>query len=45
MSLQYNKTVTCNISVSESFECTMPVSPEVSDLPVDIARKSINKII
>ena len=39
MSLQYNKTVTCNISVSESFECTMPVGPEVSDLPVDIARK------
>ena len=33
MSLQYNKTVTCNISVSESFECTMPVGP------VDIARK------
>ena len=39
MSLQYNKTVTCNISVSESIECTMRVGPEVSDLPVDIARK------
>ena len=39
MSLQYYKTVTCNISVSESFGCTMPVGPEVSDVLVDIARK------
>ena len=39
ISLQYYKTVTCNISVSESFECTVPVGPEVSDVPVDIARK------
>ena len=39
MSLQYYKTVRCNISVSESFGFTMPVDPEVSDVPVDIARK------
>ena len=39
MSLQYNKTVTCNISVSASFECTVPFGPEMLDLPFDIARK------
>ena len=39
MSLQYYKTVTYNISVIESFECIIPVGPEVSDVPVDIARK------
>ena len=39
ISVKYYKTVTCNISVSESFGCTMPGSPEVSDVPVDIARK------
>ena len=35
MSLQYYKTVTCNISASESFGCTIPVCPEVSDVPAD----------
>ena len=39
ISLQYYKTVTCNISVSKSSGCTMPVGPEVPDVPVDIARK------
>ena len=39
ISLQYQKTVTCNISVSESSGCTTPVSPQVSDLPADIVRK------
>ena len=39
ISPQYYKTVTCNISVSESSGYTMPVGPEVSDVPVDIARK------
>ena len=33
------KTVTCNISVSESSGCTTQVIPEVSDVPADIARK------
>ena len=39
MSLQYYKTVTCNISVSESSQCTMEVQPEVSDVPIDIGTK------
>ena len=38
-SLQYKKTVTCNISVSESFGCTTPASPQLSDLPADIEAK------
>ena len=37
--MQYDKTVTCNISVSESSRCTMEVHPEVSDVPVDTATK------
>ena len=39
ISLQYEKTVTCNISVSESSGCTMEIHQEVSDLPVDIGTK------
>ena len=39
ISLQCYKTVTCNISVSESSVCTMEVHQEVSDLPVDIGTK------
>ena len=38
-SLQYQKNVTCNISVSELSGCTTPVSQQVSDLPADIQRK------
>ena len=39
ISLQYEKTATCNILVSESSGCTTQVSPEVSDVPAEIARK------
>ena len=39
ISLQYQKTVTCNISVSESSGCITPVSQHVTDLPADIERK------
>ena len=39
ISLQYYKTVTCNISVSQSSGCTIQIGPEVSDVPLDIARK------
>ena len=39
ISPQYDKTVTCNISVSESSQCTMEFHPEVSDVPVDIGTK------
>ena len=39
ISLQYQETVTCNISVSESSRCTTPVSEQVSHLPADIDRK------
>ena len=39
ISLQYKKTVTCNISVSEYSGCTTPVSPQLSDLPADIEAK------
>ena len=38
ISLQYQKTVTYNISVSESSGCTTPVSQKLSDLPADIER-------
>ena len=37
ISLQCHKTVTCNISVSESAQCMMEVDKE--DVPVDIGRK------
>ena len=33
------KTVTCNISVSESSQCMMEVDKEVLDVPVEIGRK------
>ena len=36
---QYYKTVTCNISVSESSQCTNEVHPQVSDVPIDIGTK------
>ena len=39
ISLKYEKTVTHNISVSESSGCTTQVSLEVSDGPAEIARK------
>ena len=37
--LQYDKSVTCNISVSQSSQCMMEFQKEVSDVPVDIATK------
>ena len=37
--LQYEKSVTCNISVSASSKCMMEVQKEVSDVPVDIGKK------
>ena len=39
ISLQYYKTLLCNISVSESSQCVMEVDKEVLDVPVDIGRK------
>ena len=39
ISLQYKKTVTCNISVSESSGCTTPVHQQLSDLYTDIEAK------
>ena len=39
ISLQYKKTVTCNISMSESSGCTTPLSPQLSGLPADIEGK------
>ena len=37
--MQYYKTLTFNISVSESSQCMMEVDKEVLDVPVDIGRK------
>ena len=37
--MQYHKTVTCNISVSESSQCTMEVDKDVFDVPVEIGKK------
>ena len=39
ISFQYNKTVTCNISVSESSASATQVSPQLSDLPSEIEGK------
>ena len=39
IALQYEKSVTCNISVSASSQCMMEVQKEVSDVPVDIGTK------
>ena len=39
ISLHNNKTVTCNILVSESFACTTEVSWQLSDLPAEIEGK------
>ena len=39
ISLQYHKTVTCNISVSESSASAIHVSAELSDLPPEIEAK------
>ena len=39
ISLQYNSTVTSNISASESPGCTTPVHQQVSELPADIEKK------
>ena len=33
------KTVTCNISVSKSSQCTMAVDKDVLDVPVEIGKK------
>ena len=38
ISVQYHKTVTCNISVSESSQCTMEVDKDVLDVPVEIGK-------
>ena len=37
--MQYHKTVTCNISVSESSRCTMEVDKDVLDVPIEIGKK------
>ena len=37
--MQYYKTVTCNISVSESSQCMMEVDKEALNVPVDVGRK------
>ena len=37
--MQYHKTVTCNISVNESSQCTMEVDKDVLDVPVEIGKK------
>ena len=39
ISIQYEKTVAYNISVSESYGYTVEVSPEVSDVPAEITTK------
>ena len=39
IALQYEKSVTCNISVSASSQCMMEVQKEVSDVPLDIGTK------
>ena len=39
IALQYEKSVTCNISVSASSQCMMEVQKEVSDVPVDTETK------
>ena len=39
ISLQYQKMITCNISVSESSGCITPVNQQVSELPADIEKK------
>ena len=39
ISFQYHKTVTCNISVSESSASAMHVSAQLSDLPLEIESK------
>ena len=42
--MQCHKTVTCNISVSESSQCTMEVDKDVLDVPVEIGKKVIKNI-
>ena len=44
ISVQYHKTVTCNISVSESSPCTMELDKDVLDVPIEIEKKVIKNI-
>ena len=37
--MQYHKTVTCNISVPISYECTMEADKDVLYVPVEIGKK------
>ena len=37
--MQYHKTVTCNISVPTSSECTMKANTDVLHVPVEIGKK------
>ena len=37
--MQYHKTVTCNISVCTSSECTMEADKDVLYVPVEIGKK------
>ena len=42
--MQYHKTVTCNISVCTSYECTMEADKDVLHVPVEMGKKVIKNI-